>query len=98
MGRRVEVIESTAGQVTAELTRRGIRPQDRVTITIDPEQDSFFLGRKESRARVVAAGLTDEDVERLIEEAREEVQPHLGRGSLMTSTVKPVAFVRIVTG
>jgi hypothetical protein len=78
MGRRVEVIESTAGEVTAELTRRGIRPQDRVTITIDPEQDSLFLGRKESRARVVAAGLTDKDVERLIEEAREEVQPHLG--------------------
>ena len=78
MGRRVEVIESTAGEVAAELARRGIRPQDRVTITIDPEQDSLFLGRKESRARVVAAGLTDKDVERLIEEAREEVQPHLG--------------------
>ncbi len=57
--------------------RRGIRPQDRVTITIDPERDSLFLGRKESRARVVAAGLTDKDIERLIEEAREEVQPHL---------------------
>jgi bifunctional DNA-binding transcriptional regulator/antitoxin component of YhaV-PrlF toxin-antitoxin module len=78
MGKRVEIIESTAGQVTAELTRRGIRPQDRVTITIDPEQDSLFLGRKKSRARVVAAGLTDKDIERLIEEAREEVQPHLG--------------------
>ena len=78
MDRRGEVIESTAGEVTAELARRGIRPQDRVTITIDPEQDSLFLGRKESRARVVAAGLTDEDIERLIEEAREEVQPHLG--------------------
>jgi len=77
MGRQIEVIESTAGQVSAELARRGIQPQERVTITIDPEQDLLFLGRKESRARVVAAGLTDEDVERLIEEAREEVQPHL---------------------
>jgi hypothetical protein len=49
-----------------------------VTITIDPEQDLLFRGRKESRARVVAAGLTDEDIERLIEEARNEVQPQLG--------------------
>jgi len=78
MGKRGEVIESTAGEVAAELARRGIRPQDRVTITIDRERDAFFRGRKESRARVVAAGLTDKDIERLIEEAREEVQPHLG--------------------
>ena len=78
MGRRSEVIESTAGEVAAELARRGIRPQERVTITIDPERDLLFRGRKESRARVVAAGLTDKDIERMIEEAREEVQPHLG--------------------
>ena len=78
MGRQVEVIESTAGRVAEELGRRGIRPGDRVKITIDPEQDLLFLGRKESRARVVAAGLTGEDIERLIEEAREDVQPHLG--------------------
>ncbi len=77
MGRQVEVIESTAGQVTEELARRGIRPDDRVLITIDPDQDLLFLGRKESRARVVAAGLTDDDIRRLIEESREEVQPHL---------------------
>ncbi len=77
MGRRVEVIESTAGEVSGELSRRGMPPQDRATITIDPEQDLLFLGRKESRARVVAARLTEEDVERLMEEAREEVQPHL---------------------
>jgi hypothetical protein len=30
------------------------------------------------RARVVAAGLTEEDLERLIEEARNEVPSHLG--------------------
>jgi len=78
MGRQVEVIEGTAGQVAEELPRRGIGPEDRVMITNDPEQDLLFLGRKESRARVVAAGLTDEDIERLIEEAREDMQPHLG--------------------
>ena len=73
-----EVIETTAGEVTAELSRRGIRPQDRVTITIDPEQDLLALGRKESLARVIAAGLTDADIDRLIEAARTEVQPRLG--------------------
>ena len=54
MGRQVEVIESTAGQVAEELARRGLRPEDRVTITIDPEEDLLFLGRKESRAHVEA--------------------------------------------
>jgi len=49
-GRRVEVIESTAGQVAEELARRGIRPDDGVTVTIDPEQDLLFLAPKESRA------------------------------------------------
>ena len=49
-GRQVEIIESTAGQVAEELARRGIGPEDRITITIDPEQDLFLLRRKESRA------------------------------------------------
>jgi len=49
-GRRVEVIESTAGQVAEELARRSIRPDDGVTVTIDPEQALLFLGPKESRA------------------------------------------------
>ena len=72
------VIETTADQVAAELARRGIRPQDRVIITIDPEENLLFKGRKDSRARVAAAGLTDDDINRLIEEARAEVYPRLG--------------------
>jgi len=76
MARQVEVIESTAGEVTAELIRRGIPPQERVTITFEPDQE-LIPGRKEARARVVAAGLTDDDIDRLIEGAREEVQPYL---------------------
>jgi hypothetical protein len=78
MEKRPEVIESTAGQVAAELARRGIRPEERVTIMIDSDQDLLFRGRKESRARVIAAGLTEDDIGRLIEEAREEAQPYLG--------------------
>lgn len=77
MARRVEVIESTVGEVTAELMRRGIPPQEHVIITVEIDQE-LIPGRKESRVRVVAAGLTDDDIDRLIEKAREEVQPYLG--------------------
>jgi hypothetical protein len=38
----------------------------------------LFPGRRESRRLVIAAGLTDEDIDRLIEQAREEVAPRLG--------------------
>jgi hypothetical protein len=69
------VIEITAREIAAELQRQGISPDERVTLTIEPE---LFPGRRESRKLVVAAGLTDEDIDRLIEQAREEVAPRLG--------------------
>jgi hypothetical protein len=71
-----EVIETTVGKVAVELARRGLDPHDRITITIEP--DELIPGRREARARVVAAGLTDADIDRLIDEARTEAQPHLG--------------------
>ena len=70
-----EVIQVTAGNISAELLRRGISSDEKVMITIEPE---LFPGRRESRRLVVAAGLTDEDIDRLIEQAREEVAPRLG--------------------
>ncbi len=70
--RKGEVIETTVD----ELARRGLDPHDRVTITIEP--DELIPGRREARARVVAAGLTDADIDRLIDEARAEAQPFLG--------------------
>lgn len=70
-----EIIEVTAGEVAAELKRRGISADERVTLTIEPE---LFPGRRESRKLVIAAGLTDEDIDRLIEQAREDVAPRLG--------------------
>ena len=76
MPKNNEVIETTVGKVAAELARRGFDPQDRVTITI--EADELIPGRREARARVVAAGLSDADLDRLIEEARAEAQPMLG--------------------
>ncbi len=73
MSQRAEVIETTVGEVAAELVRRGLDAQDRVTITIQP--DELIPGRREARARVVAAGLTDDDIDRLIKQAQREVEP-----------------------
>ena len=42
------------------------------------EADELIPGRRAARARVVAAGLSDEDIYRLIDEAHAEAQPHLG--------------------
>jgi len=36
MANQPQVIESTAGQIAMELARRGIAPQQRVTVTIEP--------------------------------------------------------------
>jgi hypothetical protein len=74
--RKTEVIETTVGEIAAELTRRGLDPHDRVMITIDP--DELIPGRRQARARVIAAGLSDDDIDRLIKLAQKEVEPLLG--------------------
>jgi hypothetical protein len=65
-----QIIEVAAGEIADELKRRGISPDERVTLTIEPE---LFPGRRESRKLVLAAGLSDDDIDRLIEQAREDV-------------------------
>ena len=77
MSSQKEVIETTASNVAAELARRGIGPDDRVTITIEPDQE-LIPGRRQSRALVIIAGLTDDDIDRLIKQAQREVEPLLG--------------------
>jgi len=72
-----EVIEVTAGEIADELKRRGISSDERVTLTIEPEQE-LVPGRRESRARVVAAGLSDDDIDRLIKDAQREVELRSG--------------------
>lgn len=69
-----EVIEVTAGEIAEELKRRGIGSDEKVTLTIEPKQE-LLPGRRESRARVAAAGLTDDDIDRLIKQAQKEVEP-----------------------
>lgn len=77
MPSRTETIETTAGKVGAELARRGIGSDERVTVTIEAEPE-LIPGRRESRARVVAAGLSDSDIDRLVKQAQQEVEPRVG--------------------
>ena len=76
MAAETEVIETTVSKATAELARRGLDPDDRITITIGP--DELIPGRRAARARVIAAGLTDDDIDRLIKQAQREVEPRGG--------------------
>jgi hypothetical protein len=73
MSSQGEVIETTVGNVAAELVRRRLDPDDRVTIIIEPDQ--LIPGRRDARARVIAAGLSDQDIDRLIKQAQQEVEP-----------------------
>lgn len=68
------VIEVNAGDIGAELARRGIGSDERVMITIAADKE-LIPGRRESRANVVAVGLTDADIDRLIKQAQREVEP-----------------------
>jgi len=45
-----------------------------VIVTSEAEQE-LIPGRRESRTRVVAAGLTDNDIDRLVKQAQKEVEP-----------------------
>ena len=74
--RKGEVIETTVGMVGAELARRSLDRDDRVTIMIEP--DELIPGRRASRARVVTAGLTNDDIDRPIKQAQREVEPRAG--------------------
>jgi hypothetical protein len=79
--KNMEVIESTVGQVAtvaAELARRGIDPDRPVTITIEPD-DWLTKARRKARKRVEAFGLSDEDIDRLIKEARREANEDMCR-------------------
>ena len=58
MSSQGEVIETTVSKVAVELARGGLDPDDRGTVTIEPEE--LIPGWRASRARVISAGLTDE--------------------------------------
>ena len=68
------VIEVAAKEIAAELQRQGIEPDERVRLTIEPE---LIPGRRETRKLVIAAGLSDDDIDQLIKRAQREVEPLL---------------------
>lgn len=72
----IEVFETTAGQVTEVLERLGV-PKDRmVTVSIEPD-DRLTKARQASRRLVIAAGLSDQEIDRMIKQAQKEVEPPL---------------------
>jgi hypothetical protein len=75
--KEIEIIETTAGQIAGVLKRLGISKERMVTVTIEPD-DWLTKARQESRRLVIAAGLSDDDIDRLIKQAQKEVEPHLG--------------------
>ncbi|MGH7030571.1 MAG: hypothetical protein ACREE9_13025 [Stellaceae bacterium] len=70
----IEVFETTVGQIADVL--RGLEvPEERmVTVMIEPG-DWLTKARQDSRRLVVAAGLSDEDIDSLVDQARIEAQP-----------------------
>ena len=68
-----QTIQTTAGEVAAELQRRGIRPSDSVTITIDPLSDQLQSARSAARVKVNTSTLSDADLDAIIAQARADV-------------------------
>ena len=68
------IIEVTVGEIAERLSRLGIGSDEIVKLTVEPEHE-LISGRRASRAQVVATGLTDADIDRLIKQAQREVEP-----------------------
>src|SRR5271163_486084 len=75
--KEIEVFETTAGQITDVLKRLGVPKERMVTVMIEPD-DWLTKARQESRRLVIAAGLSDDDIDRLIKRAQKEVEPRVG--------------------
>jgi len=75
--KEIGLIETTAGQIADVLKRLGVAEERMVTVMIEPD-DWLTKARQESRRLVIAAGLSDDDIDRLIKQAQKEVEQHLG--------------------
>lgn len=73
----IEVFETTAGQIADVLKRLGVPKERMVTAMIEPD-DWLTKARQESRRLVIAGGLSDDDIDRLIKRAQKEVEPRAG--------------------
>lgn len=70
----IQTVETTVAHAADALARLGVASDRLLTIVIEPD-DWLTKARQESRQRVQAAGLSDQDLDRLIEQARNEIQP-----------------------
>lgn len=76
-----QVLEVTAGEIAEKLKHLGIGSDERIRLVVEPDQltiepdQELIPGRRTSRANVVAAGLSDSDIDRLIKQAQQEVEP-----------------------
>lgn len=75
-----DIIESTAGEIAAELARRGVRPDQRITVAVEPAEPDDWISKARAYARpkVAAEGWSDVDIDRIIKEERRAVQPRNG--------------------
>ena len=68
----------SGGRVERRSVRRAHTRKERmVTLMIEPD-DWLTKARQESRRLVIAAGLSDDDIDRLIKRAQKEVEPRAG--------------------
>jgi len=75
--KEIEVFETTAGQVMDVLKRLGVAEERMVTVMIEPD-NWLTKARRESRRLVIAAGLNDDDIDRLVKQAKKDVAPRAG--------------------
>jgi hypothetical protein len=75
--KEIEAFETTAGQVTELLKRLRVPEERMVTVMIEPD-DWLTKARQASRRLVIEAGLSDDDIDRLIKRAQQEVEPRAG--------------------
>jgi hypothetical protein len=73
----IEIFETTAEQVPDVLKRLGVPKERMVTVMIEPD-DWLTKARQASRRLVIAAGLSDDDIDKMIKQAQREVEPRLG--------------------
>ncbi|NDE91401.1 MAG: hypothetical protein EB059_09770 [Alphaproteobacteria bacterium] len=67
------IIEVKASEIADRLKHLGIGSDELVKLTIEPEKE-LIPGRRESRAKVVAAGLTDIAIDQIIKQAQHDVE------------------------
>jgi len=75
--KEIEVFETTAGQVADVLERLGVPKERMITVMIEPD-NWLTKARQGSRRLVIQAGLSDEDIDRMIKHAQREVEPLVG--------------------